>query len=336
MAESIDWMSSISDWYLPLNDPLKGFVYPGPVDINSNSELYEPAREMAVLAGAQQAGDFLLTYGERRYRCNRIPSIDGLWFAMRRMAPDVPDIDKIGIQSTIVRLLRHKCLTKGGIILIAGETGQGKSTTAAALIKSRLIDYESFALTIEDPPEMMLHGSHGKGRCIQTEVHGGKFADAMRGAARAYPSIGNSIMFVGETRDSETAFESLVSASNGHLVVTTIHAFDVVSAIKRYLSLAAGFGGLSEEAAYSSFGSAMRLVMHQNLHFNPDNTRKLEVSFLFSPNGQNGISQKIRSRSVDMLSTDQQNQQMLAGRNDMEGLLKGWNFQTSTRGLMGS
>jgi len=169
----------------------------------------------------------------------------------------------------------HERLGAGGLILICGETGNGKSTTCASAIKSRMQKFGNFGLTVEDPPEFPLHGKQGEfGRCIQTEVRSGDFANALKGAMRCYPTMNGSILFVGETRDHETASEVLRVATNGHLVFTTIHGTDIISSIKRFISLATANRSSSEADIKGIFASSMRMVLHQRLRDVPGVARQ--------------------------------------------------------------
>lgn len=313
----------VTDWYIPADAPAEGFVYPGPLEIVSNNKLATLAPILLALAIEKGKEEFSLIHNERVYRGHRIQSVKGPIYALRRIPNYIPRLDELGLPISIQAILTHKELTKGGLILIVGETGQGKSTTCSATIKARLEDYGSFCLTVEDPPEHPLHGIHKDGRCIQTSVQSGEFADALKGAVRSYPTIGNCILYIGETRDPETAHEALVAATNGHLVFTTLHASDVLSAIKRFIALACLYKNVVDTDVKSMFATTFRLIMHQKLRMY-DEKRKLDVSFLFCPNGQNGLAQRIKANQIDQLITDLEAQANLAKANNIKMLLSGW------------
>lgn len=165
-------------------------------------------------------------------------------------------------------ILMQESLTRGGLVLLAAVTGQGKSTTLAATVKSRLQRYAGFALTIEDPIELPLHGVHGDGTCVQTEIEQGidtteAYARAMRRAMRSFPAIPNTMMVLGEVRDAVTATDALRAAINGHLVLTTVHADSIEAGLKRLEVYASQ--SLGSRAALDLIASATRVVIHQEL-----------------------------------------------------------------------
>ena len=112
-----------------------------------------------------------------------------------------------------------------GMILVTGPTGSGKSTTLYALLAERN-DPAINISTVEDPIEYTLKG------ITQTQVNRDKgfdFSSALRAFMRQDPDV----LLVGETRDLETAKTAIEAALTGHLVLTTLHCNDAVSAFAR-------------------------------------------------------------------------------------------------------
>jgi type IV pilus assembly protein PilB len=112
-----------------------------------------------------------------------------------------------------------------GMILVTGPTGSGKSTTLYALLAERN-DPAINISTVEDPIEYTLKG------ITQTQVNRDKgldFSTALRAFMRQDPDV----LLVGETRDLETARTAIEAALTGHLVLTTLHCNDAVSAFAR-------------------------------------------------------------------------------------------------------
>lgn len=299
----------ISDWYLPEGKAIEnGYFWPGRVAVRDHDHLYEMAYVLAERADIMTADgyeEFVIQEGDRRYRGHVLHTIDGRVFALRRMPATVPNIENLGLPDPIRDLLVHPGLSKrGGLIIIGGETGQGKSTTIASVIMRRVEELGSFCLTIEDPPEMPLHGPHGKGIIFQTAARIGGFGDALRGAMRCYPAVGGSMLYVGETRDGETAAEVLRAAVNGHLVLTTIHANNVSTIVQRFMTMAKSVMG-SEEEVKSVTAAALRLAMHQELEFVPGirgqaATRRLKISFGLSTSESSQMAQAIRSPGASL------------------------------------
>lgn len=321
----------ITDWYLPSHDALSGFVYPHAVSIKDHMPLYDMAT--ALLQRAKEKThdgykEFVVRAGNISYRGHMIDSIEGPLYALRRLPTTIPGLKDLGLPDPIRAVLLDPWLSLGGLILICGETGQGKSTTCAATVRERMLAHGSFCLTVEDPPEMPLHGKHGEGRCIQTEVSSGNFASALRDAMRCYPTVGGSILYLGETRDAETAAEVLTIATNGHLVMTTIHASDIIDAIRRFLMMAKV--RTSEEDARQSLGSVLRLAMHQKLRDAPQvgnqpRRKQLEVEFMMSRNRTTPVGNQIRQGKIDSLSSAIKQQQMTLKSRGVQGLKEMWN-----------
>lgn len=336
-----DALEQITDWYLPE----KGFLepeacfYPKSQFIKDYPFLYEVAAHLlrqCIEKTSQDYDEFVVSIfapGEdgnppyrRSYRGHRIVTINGPVFALRRMPQSVPSLGDLGLDPALRQVLLSDHLNRGGLILICGETGQGKSTTCAATIKERMFNLGSFCLTVEDPPEMPLHGIHGNGRCYQTEVQSGNFAQSMKGAMRCYPTVNGSILYVGETRDAETAAEVLRIAMNGNLVFTTIHASDVPNSLKRLLSMAQQKMG---QDAADILSSVFRVGIHQVLEeMRPvpgqPLRKKLFNTFLLSHGSSSPVANKIRRNEVDALGTDMQQQKTILTQQGPQALMKMW------------
>jgi Tfp pilus assembly pilus retraction ATPase PilT len=321
----------ITDWYLPEKNFARGFIYPGGVPIGDHALLIEAAKGLIEICKEKTSGgydEFVVKYNDRAYRGHKIDTIEGYVYALRRLPDQIPTLEALGMDPAIRQVLLDSWLGRGGLVIICGETGQGKSTTCAAMVKERMVQHGSFCLTVEDPPEMPLHGNHGeKGRCLQTEVKSGDFAAAMRGAMRCYPSVNGSLLYVGETRDSETAAEVLRIATNGHLVLTTLHAQDVTSAMKRFVGLAGD--KMNSDEVRGILASAFRVIIHQTLETqrarNGEHARKkLLIDFLLSHGSSSPVAQKIRQSGADGLENDRIMQKNTLQAQGVRGLLSLW------------
>lgn len=299
----------ITDFYIPDDDPIKGVFFPGRGLIADHNQLYRIAtnlRDKARELTKSGYDEFKVTDGPKSFRGHVIEGIKGKVYAIRRMPDVVPKIDTLGLPPYIVDMLLHdKLAPRGGLVIICGETGQGKSTTIASTIMQRVTEKAAFCLTIEDPPEMPLHGIHGKGICYQTAAKIGGFSDALRGAMRSYPAQGGSMLYVGETRDGETAAQVVRAAINGHLVLTTLHANSVSSCAKRFITLATSESGSDEEARQITAAS-LKLILHQELKAADASSglsgqRKLKTQFAFSHGESSPMAQAIRTPNAGSL-----------------------------------
>ncbi|PJF38438.1 MAG: type II secretion system protein E, partial [Phototrophicales bacterium] len=142
--------------------------------------------------------------------------------------------------------------------------GNGKSTTCASLISERLRRHAGICVTVEDPPEMPLHGRHGKGLCLQREVGiNSTFEACVIETLRAYPTQVNSILMIGEVREPSTASLALNASIDGRLVIVTLHASSIVHSIQRICTIASE--NMAERAARELLSSGLRLCIHQKI-----------------------------------------------------------------------
>lgn len=340
MATSLDTLIKkpgaqelITDWYIPESDPSQGWVYPGPINISSDANLIMIAQSLAEACVVCDAEEFVVREANRTYRGHRMETIEGRIFTLRKVPAFIPEFTALGLMPAIQKIMLSPRLSSGGLLIVSGVTGQGKSTTCASFLKARLERFGSFCLTVENPPELPLHGFHGekRGICVQTDVRAGFFGEALRGAVRCYPTQGNSILFVGEVRDPETAGEALRIAMNGHLVVTSIHGGDVIGSMKRFLSLAMAYPGMGESEARSVLSSAFRLIVHQRLeNVNPKDAvsgegKRLEAQVLFSPNQSSPVANRIREGKLEGLNNEIQQQERLIQTDQIDRFMSLWN-----------
>lgn len=330
---------TILDWYLPENDPVSGRVVVGSnfVEIKELihfevfvEKLYDEVEKRGDETDFNLKLDWVVDGVKKRikYRAHKQESIDGKYVILRQMPVVLPELSDLGLPDAIKIILEHENLKQGGLILICGEPGNGKSTTTAAMIKRRLQKHGGFCLTLENPVEMPLQGRHGNGFCLQSPVDEGGFEKALSAAMRCYPTATSAMLYLGEIRSAETAAEALRIANNGHLVVTTLHSSGVITSIKRVLSLAKS-NKMTEEEACSLMGSSLRLIIHQKLEYSAEKSeeRKLKVSFIFSGSNTSSVANRVRNGGVDNLVTEvEQQNQLLKSSNtsQLNKLLEGW------------
>ncbi|MCI0437219.1 MAG: GspE/PulE family protein, partial [Gemmatimonadetes bacterium] len=139
------------------------------------------------------------------------------------------DLDRLGVPPNLLGHVKQMLARPHGLLLVTGPTGSGKTTTlysAIELIKSPAMNI----LTVEDPVEYQLELIN------QVQVGGSKamsFANVLRSMLRQDPDV----IMVGEIRDAETAEIAIQAALTGHLVLSTLHTNDSVSAVTRLLDM---------------------------------------------------------------------------------------------------
>ena len=135
----------------------------------------------------------------------------------------------IGFSLDEIHTLHRFASRPSGVVLVCGPTGSGKTTTLYSML-STLNNEATSIMTVEDPVEYQMQG------LSQTEINskaGMTFARALRAILRQDPDV----LLIGEIRDEETAQIAMQSALTGHLVFSTLHTNDSLSAIPRLLDL---------------------------------------------------------------------------------------------------
>jgi len=138
-------------------------------------------------------------------------------------------LDELGMTRGILDVVERLSTRPHGMFLVTGPTGSGKTTTLYAALQRREASTEKI-ITVEDPIEYQLPG------ITQMPVHrhaGVTFASALRAILRQDPDV----VMIGEMRDQETAEIAVQAAMTGHLVFSTLHTNDAISAIPRMLDL---------------------------------------------------------------------------------------------------
>jgi general secretion pathway protein E len=168
---------------------------------------------------------------EIELRISTLPTAHGEKVVMRIFDPEVllRDYADLGFGADELALWNGLVSQPGGIVLVTGPTGSGKTTTLYTTLK-KLATPEVNVCTVEDPIEMV-EGRFNQMQ-VQAEIQLG-FADAVRALMRQDPDI----IMVGEIRDLETAEMAVQAALTGHLVLSTLHTNDAPTAITRLLDL---------------------------------------------------------------------------------------------------
>ncbi len=176
-----------------------------------------------------QDGRFKIESGPQRvaFRVSILPVFDGEKAVMRVLneSAQVLSLDLLGLQPSALDILQRNVSKPHGIIFVTGPTGSGKTTTLYTVL-SKLNTASVNISTIEDPIEYRMP------RINQTQVNpkiGLTFAIGLRTLLRQDPNI----IMVGEIRDEETAEIATHAAMTGHLVLTTLHTNDAVTALPR-------------------------------------------------------------------------------------------------------
>jgi twitching motility protein PilT len=189
-----------------------------------------------------------------RFRVNLLQQLGHVGMVARRVNSVVPDFKGLFLPPVIERL----CHFDQGMVLLAGVTGSGKSTTIASMLNLINHTYRKHILTLEDPIEFVFT----EDKCLINQREIGldvvDFEIGMKHAVREDPDV----MLVGEMRDKETFMTAIHAAETGHLVFGTIHASSASTTIGRILDL---FPSDMHPALRSAIAFNMKGIVAQKL-----------------------------------------------------------------------
>lgn len=182
-------------------------------------------------------------------RTSSLPSQYGESIVLRVLNPkNLMALEELGLRKDLYKTLEQQIKKPNGMIVVAGPTGSGKTTTLYAFLV-KIQNPEIKIITIEDPIEYHIKG------VSQTQVapdKGYNFSEGLMSIVRQDPDV----ILVGEIRDSETAKIALQAALTGHLVLSTIHTNDAAGTIPRLVDLG---------AEPSSIAPALKMVVGERL-----------------------------------------------------------------------
>ncbi len=205
------------------------------------------------------------------FRINIFRQRGSIALVIRYVRNSVPAFEALKLPPVLLDLV----MEKRGLVLVAGATGSGKSTTLAAMIDHRNTNRTGHILTVEDPIEYLFN--HRKSlvnqREIGTDTH--NYHMALQNALREAPDL----IMIGEIRDKETMQAALLHTLTGHLCLSTIHANNSYHALSRIINL---FPHDVRAAVLSDLSIGLRAIVSQRLVRSTDGTLRPAVEILLN------------------------------------------------------
>ncbi|HEY5480710.1 MAG TPA: PilT/PilU family type 4a pilus ATPase [Verrucomicrobiae bacterium] len=165
--------------------------------------------------------------GIGRFRTNLFQQRGQWCLAMRHVKTRVPSFEDLGLLEQIKKIAE----APRGIVLLAGSTGCGKSTTLAAMIEHINANFKKHLVTMEDPIEYVFEDN----QCVIEQREVGldtlSFHHALKHVLRQDPDI----IMIGEMRDSISFTSAMSAADTGHLVLSTLHTTNASQSVSRIL-----------------------------------------------------------------------------------------------------
>jgi twitching motility protein PilT len=183
-------------------------------------EEYKKKRDLD--RGIQVAG-----YG--RYRLSAFFHRGAMGMVLRKVKTEIPTLKSAMLPSA----LKDIALAKSGLIVVAGPTGSGKSTTLAAMIDSINAERSVHIWTAEDPIEYLHQDKKASVTQREIGIDTKDYETALRYCLRQ----DTDVIMIGEMRDAESMLAAMQAAEVGHLVMTTVHATDAAGIVPRILDM---------------------------------------------------------------------------------------------------
>jgi len=189
-----------------------------------------------------------------RFRFNVFLRQNELSVAIRRLEDKIKSLDQLGLPNSLYSLSE----LPDGLVIVAGPTGSGKSTTLATLVDRINQTRPLHIITIEDPVEYLHPSRLSLVQQRQLGLDCPSFDDALVASLRQDPDV----ILVGEIRDLTTIRTAITAAETGHLVFTTVHAADSTGVIERITSV---FPAEEQSGVRRQLALVLRAVIAQQL-----------------------------------------------------------------------
>jgi twitching motility protein PilT len=288
-----------SDLHIGVGQPPKMRMHGDIMPIRADPVTHEEAtRMMSEISGPhnweifEQRGDLDFAYEmdeASRFRSNYFKQSNGYGAVFRLIPTKIATLEQLGIPLVV----REFANFRGGLVLVTGPTGSGKTTTQAALIDYINRNFSKHVVTIEEPIEFV--HDNKRSTITQREVPGNStsFAAALKAALRE----DTDIVLVGEMRDLETISLALTAAETGLLVFGTLHTNNARKTVDRMVDV---FPADRQPQARAMLANSLRGVVAQLLLKRADRPGRIAVNEILISNAavaaiiREGATQKLQ------------------------------------------
>ncbi len=189
------------------------------------------------------------------FRMHVLRTNNNFGIVARLIPQKIPGFDELHLPPVIREIANYR----NGLVLMAGATGSGKSTTMAAMLDHVIRQRPVHVVTLEDPIEYR-YGTTHRGTVCQRELGRDvlSYAQGLNDALREAPDI----IVAGEARDREVIQLALMAAETGHLVMATVHATTAIGTLQRVMT---AFGLDEQDAIRERLAENLRAVIVQKL-----------------------------------------------------------------------
>ncbi len=192
--------------------------------------------------------------GLGRFRVNVFHQRGNVAMVLRYITAEMPTLEELGMP----RQLEELVMLRRGLVLMVGASGNGKSTTLAAMINYRNEKTSSHIITIEDPIEFLHPNKQSIVNQREVGLDTKSYGRALKSAMRAAPDV----IQIGEIRDRESMQSAIDMAGTGHLVLATLHSNNAPETLDRIINM---FPQEQHRQVFMDLGHYLRAIISQRL-----------------------------------------------------------------------
>src|SRR2546425_11878649 len=239
----------------------------------------------------EERGDLDFAYEmdrHSRFRCNYLKQTNGYGAVFRLIPTRIASLEELGI-SPVVKEFGH---LRGGLVLVTGPTGSGKSTTLAALVDYINKNFSQHIVTIEEPIEFV----HNNKRSIITQREVPRDVESFPTGLKAALREDADVVLLGEMRDLETISLALTAAETGLLVFGTLHTNNARKTVDRMVDV---FPAPRQAQVRAMLANSLRGVLAQLLLKRTDGSGRIAANEILIANA--AVSAIIREGATQKL-----------------------------------
>lgn len=300
-------IAKLRDWRIDIDDPLRSVAFAttgrvgaqlapvsaigsGVVDVvPCFVELARAIRAHVALLRERQIADGLRRATDFEVPATLALTVDGTRCRVQHVSPNrfhvrvthrLIDFSRLGMPKDLESMLLSGALNQGGLVVVCGGYGSGKTSTVNSTIRARVEKWGGYALVMASPIEYDFAGFHGSqarpGYVEQIDLAGLDVAAEIRRSMRNFPSGATSILGYPELIGHEGCAEMLRHANRGNLVFADMHAINPAACLLNLVSMAESDG---ERHARQHLANSLRLIVHQSVCPDPNSPHGMRVAF---------------------------------------------------------